>query len=502
MSNPEKPKSYALEPLGEWLSATFNSLLPRLKAFHGHTGDWAVQASWRRIAVLAVVAMIALLIIGSILGFDEPVVRDTGDLKPVTIDIQDDNGGGVRIQPMIGGKKVKPIIVPPVPSAPTPPDSSDVSHGIQIERGGKRITIDETGVRVDNASSTSHAGPPVAQAAPPSPALSDSDKEAVEDAKAKLAEEKSRLAEQKAKVLEDYHEKIKEAIETAKEDLKEEIASAEVAEQRHTVSQPRVALWDLFKVAIILFFAYLVALKISMQTKTRADAMVKTASETAEQESLKRQLIEARLQTLQAQVEPHFLFNTLASVDYLIETDPARASTMQKNLIQYLRAALPQMREAATTLGREVDLVSAYLEILKVRMDDRLKVTISVPDGLRSAEFPPMMLQSLAENAIKHGLEPKPEGGELGLTAQVIDGDLYVEVFDSGLGFAASGDTAGQGVGLTNIRDRLAILYGGQRGKMIIAPNSPAGSRVTLVVPYQPMAKRPAAHTETPNEGS
>ena len=119
---------------------------------------------------------------------------------------------------------------------------------------------------------------------------------------------------------------------------------------------------------------------------------------------------------MQAQVEPHFLFNTLASIDHLIETDPKRASQMQKNLIALLRASMPAMREAHPTahnLGREMAVIRPYLEILKVRMEDRLQIDVAVPEGLLSAEFPSMMIQSLVENAIKHGLEPKAEGGTL-----------------------------------------------------------------------------------------
>jgi LytS/YehU family sensor histidine kinase len=195
------------------------------------------------------------------------------------------------------------------------------------------------------------------------------------------------------------------------------------------------------------------------------------------------------MQMMQAQVEPHFLFNTLASIDHLIETDPARASTMQKHLIAYLRAALPQMRENATDLGREVDLVGAYLEILKVRMEERLQVSFNVPNGLRSADFPPMMLQSLVENAIKHGLEPKAEGGRLDVSAEIVHGDLHVVVADTGLGFAPGGaSTSGTGLGLTNIRERLKLLYG-DRAHLVIEANqvdgAPEGTRVSITVPYQ-----------------
>ncbi len=177
-----------------------------------------------------------------------------------------------------------------------------------------------------------------------------------------------------------------------------------------------------------------ILVKVVFGGKKRAERRAEAATETAAEESLKRQLAEAQLKTMQAQVEPHFLFNTLASVDYLIETAPSTASKMQKSLIQYLRAALPQMREGSTTLGKEVQLCRSYLEILKFRMEERLQYSVIVPQGLSSAQFPPMMLQSLVENSIKHGLEPKPEGGSLTISADISNGRLRVTVADSGLG--------------------------------------------------------------------
>jgi LytS/YehU family sensor histidine kinase len=225
-----------------------------------------------------------------------------------------------------------------------------------------------------------------------------------------------------------------------------------------------------------------VIVKIVLGGKKRAERRAQVATATAAEEGLKRQLVEAQLKMMQAQVEPHFLFNTLASVDYLIETDPPTASKMQKNLIQYLRAALPQMREGSTTLGKEVQLCRSYLEILKFRMEDRLQYTVTVPQGLSSAQFPPMMLQSLIENSIKHGLEPKPEGGSITISADIVDGRLRVTVADSGLGFAAA-SRPGTGVGLANVRERLSALYGG-RARLSIDANDPSGTIVTIDVPY------------------
>ncbi len=173
----------------------------------------------------------------------------------------------------------------------------------------------------------------------------------------------------------------------------------------------------------------------------------------AEYHRMSQQVTEAKLQALQAQVEPHFLYNTLASVQALTEVDPARAHAMTGHLIQYLRNALPKMRESISTVGQEVELVRAYLNILQMRMGKRLTFDIAVPESLLATPFPPLMLPSLVENAIKHGLEPQREGGSVIITAQAQDGKLRLVVSDTGRGF---GDTVGAGVGLENIRERLA----------------------------------------------
>jgi sensor histidine kinase YesM len=231
-------------------------------------------------------------------------------------------------------------------------------------------------------------------------------------------------------------------------------------------------------------------LKITYKRTIQAEVKAAVASETADSEQLKRQVVEARMAAMQAQVEPHFLFNTLASIDHLIETDPPRASTMQKNLIALLRASMPSMRDsnpAQHNLGREMAVIRPYLEILKVRMEDRLQADVKVPEGLLSAEFPPMMIQSLVENAIKHGLEPKAEGGTLTVAAEIVHGRLAVTVADTGLGFGRA-DTAGTGIGLANIRERLKLLYG-DKASMIVADNVPSGTVVTITVPYQALPR-------------
>ena len=216
--------------------------------------------------------------------------------------------------------------------------------------------------------------------------------------------------------------------------------------------------------------------------KRRAEVAANQAIIRADTEQLERSLLEARMEALQAQIEPHFLFNTLASIDQLIQTDPPRASKMQQSLIRYLRSAMPQMRDGKRpTLGQQVGLSSAFLEIMSVRMEGRLQPVVDVPEGLKSAVFPSMMLQTLVENAIKHGLEPKPEGGRLEISAEIVDGQLAVHVIDNGMGFVPKAEG---GVGLANVRERLKALYNG-RAELIIGVPPGGGTSATIKVPYE-----------------
>ena len=223
-------------------------------------------------------------------------------------------------------------------------------------------------------------------------------------------------------------------------------------------------------------------IKIVAGGKRRAELNASLATKRAETEQLERTVLEARMEALQAQIEPHFLFNTLGSIDQLILTDPPRASRMQQSLIRYLRSAMPQMRDGRRpTLGQQVALSSAFLEIMAIRMEGRLQSVVNVPDGLKSAVFPSMMLQTLVENAIKHGLEPKPEGGRLEIGAQIVDGQLAVHVRDTGIGFMPKAEG---GVGLANIRERLKALYNG-RAELIISVPADGGTCATVTVPYE-----------------
>ncbi|GAB3378710.1 sensor histidine kinase [Massilia agri] len=202
------------------------------------------------------------------------------------------------------------------------------------------------------------------------------------------------------------------------------------------------------------------------------------------QTATEKELTVAKLNLLHAQVEPHFLYNTLASAQVLTRSDPARADEMLGNLIQYLRHSLPRTEDAPSTIGEELERAQAYLDILKIRMGPRLQLQVDIPDALRGVLFPTMMLQTLVENAIKHGLEPKPGGGTVWIlarqVAQLEHSAVAVTVADDGRGFTAEG--GGTGVGLRNVRERLRLAYGSAASFSIVA-NFPSGVAATITVP-------------------
>jgi sensor histidine kinase YesM len=235
-------------------------------------------------------------------------------------------------------------------------------------------------------------------------------------------------------------------------------------------------------IPVLFFIVASFIIKVVARGKRRAELTANEATKRAETEQLERTVLEARMEALQAQIEPHFLFNTLASIDQLIQSDPPRASKMQQSLIRYLRSAMPQMRDGSRpSLGQQVNLCSAFLEIMSVRMEGRLQPIVTVPEGLKSAVFPSMMLQTLVENAIKHGLEPKAEGGRLEIGAEIVDGQLAVHVLDNGIGFMPKAEG---GVGLANVRERLKALYN-DRAELIISVPPAGGTCATIKVPYE-----------------
>jgi len=205
----------------------------------------------------------------------------------------------------------------------------------------------------------------------------------------------------------------------------------------------------------------------------------------AQEEKIKRltsekKAVEANLKLLQAQIEPHFLFNTLSNVLSLLDTDPEKGKSMLVDFIQYLRASLSKIREQKATLGQEMEMIRAYLNIFKVRMGDRLLYKIELPEKLKANSFPPMLIQPLVENAIKHGLEPKIDGGEILISGEEKNGILRIEVVDTGGGFKEGKNF---GMGLSNIRERLQSLYGNS-GRLFLEENQPNGLKATIEVPH------------------
>jgi sensor histidine kinase YesM len=193
-------------------------------------------------------------------------------------------------------------------------------------------------------------------------------------------------------------------------------------------------------------------------------------------EGEKRQM-EAQLKLLQAQIEPHFLFNTLANVSSLIDSDPKLARQLLERLNDWLRIALVRTRNEHTTLGDELDMLSNYLNILYIRFGERLHWQIDVTDEARRLPFPPMLLQPLVENAVRHGIEPKLGGGKIIIRARIENATLRVSVSDNGTGFDKA---SGTGTGLSNIRARLAALFG-VAGKLTLESHD--GVTATLEVP-------------------
>ncbi|WP_426801385.1 sensor histidine kinase [Xanthomonas campestris] len=210
----------------------------------------------------------------------------------------------------------------------------------------------------------------------------------------------------------------------------------------------------------------------------------------AEQSVMEKELAVARLNLLHAQVEPHFLYNTLASAQVLARTDPPRAEIMIGHLIQYLRSSLPSADGAIATLGEELERTQAYLEILRIRMGTRLALQVEVPYELRALQLPSMMLQTLVENAIKHGLEAKPGGGTVWILARRHDDHATLTVADDGQGFNLH--SQGTGIGLKNLRERLQLIYAGKASFAIVS-NFPSGvaATITLPLPAQPAGPRP-----------
>jgi sensor histidine kinase YesM len=199
-----------------------------------------------------------------------------------------------------------------------------------------------------------------------------------------------------------------------------------------------------------------------------------------ERETLQRQAADARLRLLTAQIEPHFLLNTLANVQQLVESGSPRAAPVFRSLIDYLRAALPQLQQQDSTLGDEERLVRAYLELMLMRMPDRLAFTIAIEPALRTLPFPPMALLTLVENAIRHGIDPALEGGRVEVGARRGAGrEIDLWVADTGVGLSEGGAT---GTGLRNLQDRLEAFFGAD-ASVTLSAQAPRGVRADIRVP-------------------
>ena len=458
-----------------------------VRAFHAYA-TWLVSISWRRFLVLALGLVVVMAILHDLPPFTWTVTERIESAPPRVVEMSP--------------RASKAPVAPAAPAAPAAPKAS-----VQIETPGKGegldISIGKDGIRITpkagkpagaaSAVADPASAPPGAHISLPPGVVTESIREALEDARRQIEDSVRQARRDAEQATADAEEAGRDAQAAIDELVREQ------KRPRSSVRTTRAGAGDALMQFTLLWVVASAIVKFSYKGRMQAEVKAAQATETAESESLKRQVVEARMAAMQAQVEPHFLFNTLASIDHLIETDPPRASTMQKNLIALLRASMPTMREAngqaagdgnssgsgsgVRDLGRELAVIRPYLEILKVRMEERLVTEIAVPDGLLSAEFPPMMIQTLVENAIKHGLEPKPEGGSLRVAAEILHGKMAVSVADTGLGFGRAA-TAGTGVGLANIRERLQLLYG-TRATLTVAENRPSGTLVTVTVPYK-----------------
>jgi signal transduction histidine kinase len=500
-----------------------------MHSFHAY-GSWLVGISWRRFAVLALL----LIILANMLQNIPPFSWRFTEIISV------DDG-----KPPAGARRHgrDPAVLIEKPARPEKTDKADKAG----KDNALSITIDDRGIRITpitraasatagataNVTATATATAPAEAASPQAPggaSASNADAAAAPSVEIRLPPGADSSAVREA--VQEAREAIVEAIRDG-DDARREAARDAMQDDSSATGDPhgprvrthQIHLGDFLPQLALLWITASAILKITYKGRLQAEVqaaqaqvVAEKATETAEAESLKRQVVEARMAAMQAQVEPHFLFNTLASIDHLIETDPPRASRMQKNLIALLRASMPTLREASDggvrDLGRELEMVRPYVEILKVRMEERLDSRIDVPDGLLSAEFPPMMMQTLVENAIRHGLEPQPDGGRLEVKAEVVHGRLIVTVADTGVGLpkvdasAGAGDSPGMasgtapgtatgaapgrpasgGVGLANIRERLALLYG-DKARLQVGDNPGGGTLVMISLPYRPVAE-------------
>lgn len=244
------------------------------------------------------------------------------------------------------------------------------------------------------------------------------------------------------------------------------------------ITQPALVFFDYLILGSLLTFVY-----VNLRTARRA-AKRRHAAEVARLEA-RRRTLESRLQAMQARVEPQFLFNTLAQVGQLFQTDAALAGKMLDDLIAYLRAALPHLRESSSTLGKEAALARAYLDIVRVRLGERLAFDIVIPDALSDARMPPMMLLPLIDHVLVYGLEPTHAGGSIRIATSIGQGKLRLAITDSGAGFVPGGPACG----LDSIGERLHALYG-DAATLRLKRMQEQGTQAILEIPYESATSR------------
>jgi signal transduction histidine kinase len=478
-----------------------------VRSFHAYA-TWLVGISWRRFIVLSLLLIIFMGIVHDFFNFSWRTTTEVAE-------------------PPRRMGRAEPPAAPVPPQVPIRIEGAKPGEGVDISIGkdGIRITSKPTGPEAAASAAAraeAHAEAAVQEAEKAIAAAASAaargvrvvvpngaTEEAVQEAlQAARDEIRNQVRESVRESVREAQRAIEEATRDAEDARRDaEAARREAAQFQREIDQLegqvvrvgthtiRFGLGDFLMQFTIAWVVASALLKFTYKGTQQAQKQAARATETAEAESLKRQVVEARMAAMQAQVEPHFLFNTLASIDHLIETDPPRASRMQKSLIALLRATMPAMREGTVNgvrdLGQEIAVIEPYLEILKVRMEERLETQVDVPEGLRSAEFPPMMVQGLVENAIKHGLEPKPQGGQLTVKAEIAHGQLVVTVTDTGVGFGKA-DTAGTGTGLANIRERLRLLYG-DRARLDVSTPEGGGTQARVTLPYKAHMAGPSA---------
>ena len=236
--------------------------------------------------------------------------------------------------------------------------------------------------------------------------------------------------------------------------------------------------WLLPTILIVFHAIFIFPAFVQVEVQKRTELLV---LEEQRKHKIQRQIIEAKLAALQGQIEPHFLYNTLANVRALIRQDADASELMLNHLIAYLRAAMPDLRAPTTSLGQELERAEAYLQIMKIRLGERLQFEIVADAAARACLIPPLSVMTLVENAIEHAIEPQVQGGIIRLKAMIDDSSLQIEVQDSGQGLQAE---LGDGVGLLNLQERLAAMYG-EAAQLQFSSEPNQGLTVTVSIPVE-----------------